>query len=727
MNPNTLCMSCMQDDSGNPVCPKCGAPFDLPPKNTLQLKPRTVLREQYVIGRALGHGGFGVTYLAWDIGLQTRLAVKEYLPNGVAGRASGETKVLPYSQQAQPEFEWGLERFLEEARTLKKFSRFPGIVSVDTIFRDNGTAYLVMEYLDGWTLEEFLKRRGGKITFETALRVMVPVIDALSAVHADGILHRDISPDNILLTRDGKVKLIDFGAARNALSQKSRMLSIILKEGYAPEEQYRAGGIQGPWTDVYAAAATIYHVITGVRPESALDRLAGSDLRKPSELGIDIDPDGERALMLALSLRAADRFQSMEDFKAALTGSASITAIMKAFNPEAPLGGPIAADAGSAWERKASAVPASVFAPSIASTMPTAPMYSPPIRSSAPTQSAAPLPPPPSISQHPIPPPPSMGPRWVLAATLVLIALIAIGAGIVFLRPKPVPPIATASLPVEAPQPVHTSEKPQPDNPTPDRSSPNPAADNGTLADPKPTEPANSPAPIPRPSRAEPSPIAPSPISTSPTTATPVDRPPPVNPSSPTPSVPGAVPNPSAEPTAHSPGDYGSLIDQSKVAWDRGQFPLARMLLNQAINLDPNRPRAYTELAELNLYVLDNAPNAKRNAHLAIDHGGEAIFRVLHDHSGETFAVHGTGKLHISATELRYVPESDAHGFTAQKSELREVRRNHLMGVGIGRQKPTDLHPFHIRLGNGQNYNFAGTSKLGEPERALILELLGKP
>jgi len=113
------------------------------------------------------------------------------------------------------------------------------------------------------------------------------------------------------------VKLIDFGAARNALSQKSRMLSIILKEGYAPEEQYRAGGIQGPWTDVYAAAATIYHVITGVRPESALDRLAGSDLRKPSELGIDIDPDGERALMLALSLRAADRFQSMEDFKAA--------------------------------------------------------------------------------------------------------------------------------------------------------------------------------------------------------------------------------------------------------------------------------------------------------------------------------------------------------------------------------------------------------------------------
>ncbi len=730
MNPNTLCMSCMQDDSGNPVCPKCGAPFDLPPKNTLQLKPRTVLRDQYVIGRALGHGGFGVTYLAWDIGLQTRLAVKEYLPNGVAGRASGETKVLPYSQQAQPEFEWGLERFLEEARTLKKFSRFPGVVSVDTIFRDNGTAYLVMEYLDGWTLEEFLKRCGGKITFETTLRVMVPVIDALSAVHADGILHRDISPDNILLTRDGKVKLIDFGAARNALSQKSRMLSIILKEGYAPEEQYRAGGIQGPWTDVYAAAATIYHVITGVRPESALDRLAGSDLRKPSELGIDIDPDGERALMLALSLRAADRFQSMEDFKAALTGSASITAIMKAVDPEAPLGGPIAAESAPTRERQPSAAPASVFAPSIASTMPTAPMRSQPSHSSMqPTlaQSHIPGAPPAPISQHPIPPQSSGGPRWILVATLVLVALIAIGGAIVLLRPKPIPPVATASLPAETPQPLPASEKPQPDNMTPDRSSPEPAADRATPADPKSTETANSPAPVPRPTRAEPSPIAPSPISTSPTTATPVDRPAPVNPSSPTPSVPGPAPNPAAEPTAHSAGDYSSLIDQSKVAWDRGQFPLARMLLNQAINLDPNRPRAYTELAELNLYKFDNGPNAKRNAHLAIEHGGEAIFHVLHDHSGETFAVHGTGRLYISATELRYVPESDAHGFTAQISELREVRRNHLMGVGIGRQKPTDLHPFHIRLGNGQNYNFAGTSKLGEPERALILELLGKP
>src|SRR5579862_3250566 len=320
MNPDKLCMGCMENDSGEPVCPKCGSPFNLTSLNSLQLPPRTLLHDQYLLGRALGHGGFGVTYLAWDIGLATRLAVKEFMPNGVAGRGGGMTEVIAYSDHTRAEFEWGLERFLEEARTLKKFKNFPGIVSIDTAFRDNGTAYLVMEYLDGSTLEDFLKKRGGKIPIETALEIMLPVMRALSAVHAEGILHRDISPDNIYLTRAGKVKLIDFGAARNALGQKSRNLSIILKEGYAPEEQYRASGIQGPWTDVYAMAATLYHAITGRIPQPALDRQAQDNLQWPSQQQIQIEPRIEAALMKALSIKAVDRFQSMEDFKAALTG-----------------------------------------------------------------------------------------------------------------------------------------------------------------------------------------------------------------------------------------------------------------------------------------------------------------------------------------------------------------------------------------------------------------------
>ncbi len=338
MNVDKMCVGCMQSDSGEPICPVCGRPFELEAQNPLQMKPRTMLHDQYLIGRALGHGGFGVTYLSWDIGLATRLAIKEYLPHGVAGRAANTTQVMAYSEHTRPEFEWGLERFLEEARTLKKFKNFPGIVSVDTIFRDNGTAYLVMEYLDGCTFEEYLKQHGGKVPFQTALEIMLPVMRALGAVHAEGILHRDISPDNIYVTNPGKVKLIDFGAARNALGQKSRNLSIILKEGFAPEEQYRSSGVQGPWTDVYATASTFYHALTGKVPQGALDRQAEDKLQRPSQLGSDIDPRAEAALMRALSVRAHDRFQSMQDFEAALTGvaveqPAEIPAAPAAFSP----------------------------------------------------------------------------------------------------------------------------------------------------------------------------------------------------------------------------------------------------------------------------------------------------------------------------------------------------------------------------------------------------------
>lgn len=337
MNPDKLCMGCMENDSGESFCPKCGRPFDMPAQNSLQLPPRTLLHDQYLLGRALGHGGFGVTYLAWDIGLATRLAVKEFMPNGVAGRGGGMTEVIAYSDHTRAEFEWGLERFLEEARTLKKFKNFPGIVSIDTAFRDNGTAYLVMEYLDGSTLEDFLKARAGRIPFETAADIMLPVMRALTAVHAEGILHRDISPDNIYVTQSGKVKLIDFGAARNALGQKSRNLSIILKEGFAPEEQYRASGIQGPWTDVYATAGTFYHALTGRIPQSALDRQVEDKVARPSTLGVAINATAEDALMKALAVKASERFQSMQDFRAALSGANEIVS-----GPEVP-SAPVAA------------------------------------------------------------------------------------------------------------------------------------------------------------------------------------------------------------------------------------------------------------------------------------------------------------------------------------------------------------------------------------------------
>lgn len=428
MNTQTLCVGCMENDSGETICPTCGRPFDLPPRSPLQLKPRTVLHDQYLIGRALGDGGFGITYLSWDLGLESRLAIKEYMPNGVAGRG-GETRVVPYTEQTKQEFEWGLDRFLEEARVLKKFSSHPGIVSVDTVLKDNGTAYVVMEYLDGVTFEEFLSRRGGRITFETAMRVVLPATDALAAVHAEGILHRDVSPDNIYLTRAGKVKLIDFGAARNALGQKSRNLSVILKEGYAPEEQYRASGIQGPWTDVYAMAATLYHAITGRIPQPALDRQAQDNLQWPSQMQIQIDPRDEAALMKALSIKANDRFQSMEDFKAAITGSVA-----------------------------ANATPAMTLAATVPFTSPPPPppMAMPPGMAQAPPSQMPPSQP----QQASAPPLPASGVKWLWLMIPVVALLIAAAIGVTILLPK----FLHRNDPVPAPAPT-VDNTPVPQNP----------------------------------------------------------------------------------------------------------------------------------------------------------------------------------------------------------------------------------------------------------------------
>lgn len=201
---------------------------------------------------------------------------------------------------------------------LAKFVNHPGIVSVRDYFKENNTAYLVMLYLEGITLKEYLEKRGGKIDYATALKIMMPVMDALRELHKIDMLHRDISPDNIYITGEGQVKLLDFGAARYAMGEHSRSLSVVLKPGYAPEEQYRSKGKQGPWTDIYAVGATLYKAITGTLPPEALDRLDEDTLELPSQNGIRIIPRAEQALLKAMSVRAGGRFQDMETFQQAL-------------------------------------------------------------------------------------------------------------------------------------------------------------------------------------------------------------------------------------------------------------------------------------------------------------------------------------------------------------------------------------------------------------------------
>ena len=310
------CPNCFCNSKSQP-CPDCGwrASFDNPPP---ALALGRVLDGRYRIGRVLGHGGFGITYLAWDDNLQLRLAIKEYLPRDCAGRAPDGLSLAVYFGPAGEQFAYGLDRFLEEARALAHFDQHPGIVTVKNFFRAHGTGYCVMDYVDGITLRDYLEQQpGGRISFDAALKLLMPVMDALRAVHKEGLLHRDIAPDNIYLTQDGRIKLLDFGAARFAAGEHSRSLSIILKPGYAPEEQYRSKGKQGPWTDVYGLAATFYRAITGSAPPEALDRTEEDELLPPSQQGIVIQPHQEAVLLKALAIKAPLRYQSISEFQQA--------------------------------------------------------------------------------------------------------------------------------------------------------------------------------------------------------------------------------------------------------------------------------------------------------------------------------------------------------------------------------------------------------------------------
>ncbi|MBE6758575.1 MAG: PASTA domain-containing protein [Ruminococcaceae bacterium] len=270
----TRCVYCLEEhESTDERCPICGySPLDND-EDSLYMLPGTGLTDRYIIGRTIGVGGFGVTYTAWDKKLKQKVAIKEYLPSEFSTRIPGHTHITVFSGEKSQQFYAGMRRFVDEAKNLAKFIATPGIVKVYDTFEANLTAYIVMELLEGETLAARLKRDGA-IPADEALDIIIEVLGALQTVHEGGILHRDIAPDNIYLTTSGQPKLIDFGAARYATTTHSRSITVIIKKGYSPEEQYRSRGDQGPHTDVYAMGATLYKMITGETPPDALERRA---------------------------------------------------------------------------------------------------------------------------------------------------------------------------------------------------------------------------------------------------------------------------------------------------------------------------------------------------------------------------------------------------------------------------------------------------------------------
>ena len=337
MEDTYLCLGCMGNKGIADICPHCGFDSSKYQHGPMQLPLGTVLNDRYIIGIVLGHGGFGITYLAWDKKFQTAMAIKEFLPSTIASRSENNKTVTAYSNEDGKRYNYYLDKFLEEARTLAQFNNESGIVSVQDFFKENGTVYLVMFYVNGETLERYVIQQGGKISYNQAIKIMRVVLESLAKVHKAGVIHRDISPDNIFITSDLQVKLLDFGAARYVIGDESKSLSVILKRGYAPSEQYYSKGKQGPWTDVYSSAATLYRLITGEKPQESMERVMNDELKPPSEPGINLPKQAEAALMKALSVRAEDRYQDIQSFLDALDGGVAEKTVLLIENDKTEL------------------------------------------------------------------------------------------------------------------------------------------------------------------------------------------------------------------------------------------------------------------------------------------------------------------------------------------------------------------------------------------------------
>ena len=309
------CPGCFRPKDGVAVCTHCGYDESLP-RSPLFLPHGTILGGQYRVGRVLGRpGGFGITYLGWEINLQQRVAIKEYLPRELCQRSSASPEVDIHTRDDRRGFESGKEQFLREARIVARLDH-PNIVRVRNFFNANATAYLVMDYYEGLSLGDYLGTVRARLEPELAVPLMTPVLDGLQYVHERGLLHRDLKPHNIYLAAIGRPIVLDFGAARQAAGDAAQSMSVVLTEGYAPLEQYQRRAVQGPWTDVYGVAATLYRMLAGVAPPIALDRIGHDPIEEENWAGI---PEPLRPILrTALAVKPADRYQSADAFAQAL-------------------------------------------------------------------------------------------------------------------------------------------------------------------------------------------------------------------------------------------------------------------------------------------------------------------------------------------------------------------------------------------------------------------------
>lgn len=313
-----LCMGCMNEIEDHlSTCPYCGFNETALRQESYYLDPGTIIGGKYIVGRVLSYGGHTVSYMGMDAEKNRKVIVKEYLPSDFSTRSEGEKEVTIYSGDGQQQFEQGLTNFLNEANRIQHLRNINGIAKVYDCVSENETGYVISEYVEGHTLKEILEN-GKRYSAEEAANFICKILQGLVEVHRMDIVHCDISPETIMVTNSGDIKLTDFGATRYVTTANSKSLSIILKRGFAPEEQYRSRGVRGPWTDVYALGAVMYDMITGTVPQESVERALSDDLKEPSKLGISIPKNMENALMNALNVYQKDRTPSAEAFLAEL-------------------------------------------------------------------------------------------------------------------------------------------------------------------------------------------------------------------------------------------------------------------------------------------------------------------------------------------------------------------------------------------------------------------------
>lgn len=323
MDIKDICINCFNETGGEEICMHCGFLQTEKPKQICHLYPHTILYNRYIIGKVINNGGFGVVYKAYDMQLENIVAIKELLPtqNSMVTRMPPSQTVIPVNDEKKEQFDNLKLRFMEEARVIAQFSNCESIVHVYDFFETNNTAYLVMEFLDGETLRERMNVNNERMSYNDAINIIMPIMNALKIVHDKDIIHKDISPDNIFLCKDGRIKLIDFGASKFGDSKFTvQENSVVTKPGYTPPEQYRLNGKIGPYSDIYSVGAVLYTILTGNTPDESIDRLEKDDLQKLSKLGVELPVYAEKSIMKALALKENARFKTMDDFIKAICG-----------------------------------------------------------------------------------------------------------------------------------------------------------------------------------------------------------------------------------------------------------------------------------------------------------------------------------------------------------------------------------------------------------------------